>query len=97
MTAVEHLLGVPLPAVDRIGAVGTLITIAILVITDKLVWHTRLKKSEERADKWEAIALDLAKISTTTAVRTAEVAVGVVSSLPDPQGDRDRAAASEGG
>lgn len=82
------LLGVPLPAIDRIGAISTLLTIAILVITDKLVWHTRLKNAEQRADRWERVALDALTAGAQAGVRAAEVAVEVVSALPDPQRDR---------
>lgn len=86
----EQFFGVSIPALDRIGAVGTLALIAILVITDKLVWHTRFRKETERADRWERIALDALSAGAQAGVKAAEVAVGVVSSLPDPQGERDR-------
>lgn len=86
--------GVPLPAIDRLGAVGTLIFIALLVIGDKLIWHTRLTKAENRADRWEAVALEALTAGAQAGVKAAEVAVGVVSSIPDPQGDRNRAAAA---
>ena len=81
----NELLGVPLPTLDRIGAVGTLALIALLVITDKLVWHTRLRKVERDRDKWQQIAIDALTTGAQAGVRAAEVAVGVVSSLPDPQ------------
>lgn len=84
------LLGA-LPTLDRMGAVTTVVLVALLIITDKLVWHTRLKKAEDRADKWEAIALDALSTGAAAGVRAAEVAVDVVSALPDPQGRRDRA------
>lgn len=41
---------------DLTGIAG-LVFIALLVITDRLVWHTRLEKAEARADHWEQIAL----------------------------------------
>lgn len=85
-------LGVPLPAIDRVGAVGTIIGFCFAIITDKLVWHTRLKKAEDRADRWEKVALDALTAGATAGVKAAEVAVEVVSALPDPQGDRDRKA-----
>lgn len=79
-------------AIDKAGVVVVLALIAIAVITDKLVWHTRLKNAESRADRWEEIALAALSGPAQAGVRAAEVAVGVVSSIPDPQGDRDRAA-----
>lgn len=82
-------------AIDKAGSVVVLALIAILVITDKLVWHTRLKKSEARADRWEKIALEALSGPAQAGVRAAEVAVGVVSNIPDPQGERDRARAQE--
>jgi len=82
-------------AIDKAGSVVVLALIALAVITDKLVWHTRLKKAEARADRWEAVALGALSGPAQAGVRAAEVAVGVVSSLPDPQGDRDRARAQE--
>jgi len=82
-------------AVDKAGSVVVLAIIAIAVITDKLVWHTRLKKAEARADRWEHIALDALAGPAQAGVRAAEVAVGVVSNIPDPQGERDRAKAQE--
>lgn len=82
--------------IDRLGAVGTLTLMALLVITDKLVWHTRLKKAEDRAERWEKVALDALNAGARAGVHAAEVAVGVVSALPDPQGDRDRQPRAEG-
>lgn len=76
--------------VDRLGAVSVVVTIAILIITDKLVWHTRLKKAEDRADRWETVALEALSAGAQAGVKAAEVAVGVVAAIPDPQGDRDR-------
>lgn len=87
--------GIPIGGIDRVGTVAILGLIAVLVITDKLVWHTRLKRAEDRADKWETIALDAMRSGAAAGVKAAEVAVGVVSAIPDPQGDRDRAAAKE--
>lgn len=83
-----------LPTLDRIGAVTTLIVIAALVIMDKLVWHTRLKTAQARADRWEGIALDLLT-SAKASVAAAEVTAHIVAGLPDPQGDRERAERDE--
>lgn len=81
--------------VDRLGAVGTLILMCILIITDKFVWHTRYKAEQERADRWERIALEALTAGAQAGVHAAEVAVGVVSAIPDPQGERDKRAAEE--
>lgn len=80
--------------IDSIGAVATLIITALLVITDKLVWHTRHKAALARAERWENIALDLL-VSAKAGVAAAEVTAHVVSGLPDPQGARDRAERGE--
>lgn len=85
--------GIPLTGIDRVGTVAILGVIAVLVIMDKLVWHTRLKKETERADRWEGIALEAMRSGAVAGIRAAEVAVNVVSAIPDPQGDRDRRAA----
>ncbi len=42
---------------ENLTGYGAIIVIAVLVITRKLVWHTDLTKAEERADRWEEIAL----------------------------------------
>lgn len=77
-----------LAAVDRIGAAAIVTIIAILVITDKLVWHSRLKASEARADRWETIALEALHTGTQAGVRAAEVATDVLSKMPDPAAER---------
>lgn len=79
----ESLLGA-LPTIDRIGSVGTFVLFAILVITNKLIWHTRFEKLERDRDKWQRIAIDALTGPAQAGVRAAEVAVGVVSQLPDP-------------
>jgi hypothetical protein len=55
---IEFLNGSVLGALDKVGAVAVVLFVALMVITDKLVWHKRLKAAEARADKWELIALD---------------------------------------
>lgn len=90
MGALAEFFGSSWPAIDRIGAVGTLILIAVMVITDKLVWHTRLAAAEKRADRWEAAALNALTIGAQAGVKAAEAAVDVVTALPNPQGDRDK-------
>lgn len=78
---------------DKLGALLVLVIIAIAVITDKLIWHKRYEAETKRADRWEKIALDALSGPAQAGVRAAEVAVGVVSHIPDPQGERDRARA----
>lgn len=74
---------------DKLTTVVVLSAVALSVITDKLVWHTRLKKAEARADRWEAIALDALATGAQTGVRAAEVAVDVVSAIPESVEGRD--------
>lgn len=69
---------------DRIGAVLVIVSVAVAVITDKLVWHTRLKKAEERAARWEQVALDALSTGAQAGVTAAEIAAEVVGALPDP-------------
>lgn len=88
-----EILGLSIGSIDRASAVAIFAIMALLVITDKLVWHTRLKASEARADRWEAVALEALRTGAASGVKAAEVAVSVVSAIPDPQGDRDRRSA----
>ena len=81
--------------IDKVGALTVLILVALAVITDKLIWHKRYEAANQRADRWEAIALQALSGPAQAGVRAAEVAIGVVSNIPDPQGDRDRAQAQE--
>ena len=70
--------------VDRVGAVTILLLVALAVITNKLVWHTRLTAETKRADRWEKVALEALSAGAQAGVKAAEVAVGVVSAMPDP-------------
>lgn len=70
-------------AADSLGAVAVMITIAVLVITDKLVWHTRLRRAEQRADRWEKAALELIPL-INAGVSAAETTASIVAALPDP-------------
>lgn len=72
----------PLTALDRAGSVVIVLFIAGLVITDRLVWHTRLKAAENRADRWEKIALEALGTGARVGVRAAEVSNEVLSRLP---------------
>jgi hypothetical protein len=82
--AVEGVLGA-VPFGD-IGVVGILSLVALLVITDKLVWHTRLRKAEAKVDELQRllyVALGVADKMTTAA----EVTNEVMSRFPDPARD----------
>lgn len=70
---------------NDITAVGVFITFATLVITDRLVWHTRLRSAEDRADRWEKVALDALGTGGHAGVRAAEVSNEVLSRLPSPR------------
>lgn len=74
----------PLDALDKVGAIGVILFVCGLVITDRLVWHTRLKSAEARADRWERLALEAMRTGTQAGVRTAEVATEVLSRIPEP-------------
>lgn len=76
---------------NRIGPAATVIVFALAVITDKLVWHTRLKQAEKRAERWEAVALEALTAGAMAGIRAAEVTVDVVGALPDPELLRQRA------
>ena len=67
---------------------AVVVLIALLVITDKLVWHTRLDKAEKRAERWESIALRGLGVAEQLTVH-AEVTNEVLANLPDPQGQRE--------
>jgi len=86
---------ISLGAVDKLSAVLVLLALALAVITDKLIWHTRLEKAEaqfkealdreeQRADRWERVALEALTAGAQAGVKAAETAVDVVSALPDP-------------
>lgn len=79
-------------ALDKITAVAIFALVAILVITDKLVWHTRLREERERTkkveserDRWMQVALEALTVGAQAGVHAAEVTMGVVSALPDPE------------
>lgn len=70
-------------ALDQITAVAVLAAVALAVITDKLVWHTRLKKADARADRWESIALDALHAGAHAGVSAAEVTAEVITTFPE--------------
>lgn len=78
------MIGLPVPAgIGDLTGPAALAVIAVLVITRKLVWHKDLQKVEERAEKWEGIALTALGVADKLTVH-AEVATEVLTRLPDP-------------
>jgi len=77
---------------SRFTPAAIVVAFALAVITDKLVWHTRLKTANDRADRWEKIALEALTAGAQAGIRAAEVTVDVVGSLPDPEKLRQEAA-----
>lgn len=73
---------------NDVTVTGVLIGIAVLVITDKLVWHKRLKAADARADRWERVALDALQTGTRAGVRAAEISSEVLSKLPEMPEDQ---------
>lgn len=74
--------GIP-PGITDLGTPAVLAVIALLVITDKLVWHTRLKTSEARVQRLEEMlwaSIGVAERATAGA----EVTSDVLSKLPGP-------------
>lgn len=69
---------------NQVSIAIVLALVALAVITDKLVWHKRLKNAEARADRWERVALEALTSGALAGVRAAEAAVTVVSNIPDP-------------
>ncbi len=69
---------------DNLSTMVILTVVALSVITDKLVWHTRLKNANARADRWEKIAIEALVAGAQAGVKAAETTVDVISSLPDP-------------
>lgn len=77
---------------DRLTGVGVIVAFALLIITDKFVWHTRYKSAQARAEKWENIALRAMSAGARAGIEAAETAVEVVQSIPDPakaKGERE--------
>lgn len=82
-----ELLEFDLNVLNKLLAVPVLAGFAILVITDKLIWHTRLARETARADRWERIAIDAMRTGTEAGVKAAEVTSAIVSAMPDPNKD----------
>lgn len=77
----EWLSGLP---VGEITGPAALVLVAVLVITDKLVWHTRLAKAEAARERWERVALEVLDVTGRLTVQ-AEVTNDVLTAaLPPP-------------
>lgn len=78
--------------IDRISVTAVLCLVALAVITGKLLWHKTveraLKRETDRADRWEKVAIEALTANAQAGIKAAEVAVGVVSALPDPARNR---------
>lgn len=72
-----------LPLLD-FGGPAILVFVALLVITDKLVWHSRLKAVEKQRDQWQDTALRALGVADKMTV-AGELTTEVMSRLPDPQ------------
>jgi len=69
---------------DNLSGVVVFAGGAILVITDKLVWHKRLEKVEEDRDFWRDTAIEALTTGAASGVKAAEVTADVISAIPDP-------------
>lgn len=78
--AESFIYGIPW---DKFDAPAILSVIAVLVITDKIVWHKRLEKAERDRDRWEGIALRGLGVAENVTVQT-ELTNELLSNLPDP-------------
>ncbi len=76
-------------SVGQLSTPAVLAVIALLVITDKLVWHTRLRRAEQRVEKLEGMLLSALGVAERTTVG-AEVAHKVIGHLPDPGKEKQR-------
>lgn len=85
---------ITLGIVQQWGAAGVCVAVAILVITDKLIWHKRLTEAkvewsqrlsttEVERDHWRDVALRSLGVSEKMTVQ-GEVTAEVLTRLPDP-------------
>lgn len=70
------------PAISTSFGIVVLWTVAVLVITRRLVWHTDLAKVQRESDEWRRMALR-GLSATETLAQAAEVTTEVLSP-PDP-------------
>lgn len=70
------------------SATGLLVLVFLSVLTDRLVWHTRLSKVESDRDRWQKVALEALGVADKLTVQ-GEVTSALVASLPDPATRKD--------
>jgi hypothetical protein len=75
--------GIPIALLNGLGGMALWTLIGYLMLTDRLVWHTRLNKEIARGDKWEGIALRALGVAEKMTVH-AEVANEVLTAIPVP-------------
>lgn len=75
--------GIALPSLTDLSSGTFVALIILLLLSDRLVWHTRLKKAEQERDRWEGIALKALGVADKLTVH-AEVTNEVLTRLPDP-------------
>jgi len=83
----DVLEGISPSLLDLTGP-AALTLIALLVITDKLIWHKRLHQAESDRDYWRGMALRSLGVAEKMTVH-AEVANEVLSHLPEPPPDKE--------
>ena len=71
-----------IPIID-VGATALLTVVFLAVLTDRLVWHKRLRAAEAERDEWRRMALESLGI-TGRVVGHAEVTHELISRLPRP-------------
>lgn len=89
--------GIPLDLLNGLGGMALWTIIGYLMLTDRLVWHTRLRREQqewqgrlerEQADRerWEGIALRALGVAEKMTVH-AEVTSEVLTAIPVPPTD----------
>lgn len=70
-------------SLTELSGTAVLAAVALLVITDKLVWHKRLKAEQDARKRWEEIALRSLGVTEKLTVQS-ELTNDVLTRLPDP-------------
>ena len=79
--------GVP---VVNLGAGGLVTFVVLLILTDRLIWHKRLRQAEAERDEWRRMALESLGI-TGRVVGHAEVTHKLIERLPNPTREDEEA------
>lgn len=77
------------PVADNVGVVGLCLLLMWLFIKDTLVSGKRLRRAEDRADRWEQIALEAINASKMAILPAAETMHAIVRNLPDPGAEKE--------